>query len=189
LRCLPNMTIMAPKDENELQRMLKTALGHKGPIALRYPRGSGEGVEIEKNIRPLEIGKAEVIFDGDDVVLLAIGSGVREAIQARTLLKKDNIQATVVNCRYVKPLDEELILSLAEQIPKLVTIEENVLQGGFGSAVLESIHNNGRFSCRIKRIGVQDTFVEHGPQTALRSRQGIDAEAIVQAALSIVEKS
>jgi len=189
LRCLPNMTIMAPKDENELQRMLKTALGHKGPIALRYPRGSGEGVEIEKNIRPLEIGKAEVIFDGDDVVLLAIGSGVREAIQARTLLKKDNIQATVVNCRYVKPLDEELILSLAEQIPKLVTIEENVLQGGFGSAVLECIHNNGRFSCRIKRIGVQDTFVEHGPQTALRSRQGIDAEAIVQAALSIVEKS
>jgi len=189
LRCLPNMTVMAPKDENELQRMLKTALGHNGPIALRYPRGKGEGVEIGKNIRPLEIGKAEVLFEGEDVVLLAIGSGVREAIQARILLKKENIQATVVNCRFVKPLDEKLILGLAEQIPKLVTIEENVLQGGFGSAVLECIHNNGLSNCRIKRIGVQDTFVEHGPQAALRARQELDAAAIAEAAFSIVEKT
>ena len=189
LRCLPNMIVMAPKDENELQRMLKTALEHQGPIALRYPRGIGEGVEIEKSIRPLEIGKAEVLFNGDDVVLLAIGSGVREAIKARTLLKKNNIQATVVNCRFVKPLDEDLILSLAEQIPRLITIEENVLQGGFGSAVLESIHNNGLFSCRIKRIGIDDTFVEHGSQTALRARQGLDAEAIAQAAMSMVSKT
>jgi len=189
LRCLPNMIIMAPKDENELQRMLKTALDHKGPIALRYPRGTGEGVTIDETIRPLEIGKAEVLFEGNDVVLLAIGSGVREAVKACTLLKKDSIQATVVNCRFVKPLDKELILDLAARIPKLVTVEENVLQGGFGSAVLECIYDNGLSQCRIKRIGVDDTFVEHGPLAALRSRCGLDAEAIAQAARSVVERS
>ena len=118
LRCLPNMIVMAPKDENELQHMLKTALDLKGPVALRYPRGTGEGVEIEDTIGSLEIGKAEVLHTGNDVVLLAIGSGVREAIKARDLLKKDNIQATVVNCRFVKPLDEELIRSLACPNPK-----------------------------------------------------------------------
>ena len=122
LRCLPNMIVMAPKDENELQQMLKTALDLNGPVALRYPRGTGEGVEIEDIIGSLEIGKAEVLHTGDDVVLLAIGSGVREAIKARNLLEKDNIQATVVNCRFVKPLDEELIRSLASRIPKLVTV-------------------------------------------------------------------
>ncbi len=189
LRCLPNMTIMAPKDENELQRMLKTALDHKGPIALRYPRGTGEGVTIDETIRPLEIGKAEVLFEGNDVVLLAIGSGVREAVKACTLLKKDSIQATVVNCRFVKPLDKELILDLAARIPKLVTVEENVLQGGFGSAVFECIYGNGPSTCHIKRIGVDDTFVEHGPLAALRSRCGLDAEAIAQAARSVVDNS
>jgi 1-deoxy-D-xylulose-5-phosphate synthase len=186
LRCLPNMVVMAPKDENELQRMLKTALDHNGPIAIRYPRGLGEGVEVETTMRPLEIGKAEVLFEGDDVVLLAIGSGVREAVKAHNILEKEDIQATVVNCRFVKPLDQELILSLVERIPKVVTIEENVLQGGFGSAVLECIHNNGPFNFRIKRIGIEDTFVEHGSQTALRSRQRLDAKAIADAVLSII---
>jgi len=186
LRCLPNMTVMAPKDENELQRMLKTALDLKGPVALRYPRGTGEGVGIEDIIGSLEIGKAEVLHTGNDVVLLAIGSGVREAIKARTLLKKDNIQATVVNCRFVKPLDEELIRSLASRIPKLVTVEENVLQGGFGSAVLECLNGNGLSQCRIARIGIEDVFVEHGPQSKLRSMHKLDAKAIAQAALSLV---
>lgn len=186
LRCLPNMTVMAPKDENELQRMLKTALDHNGPIALRYPRGAGEGVTIEETIRPLEIGKAEVLLDGGDVVLLAIGSGVREALKAHTLLIKEDIQATVVNCRFVKPLDKELILSLAQQIPKLVTVEENVLQGGFGSAVLECIHDNGLYQCRLVRIGIEDAYIEHGPLSNLRASHRLDAEAIAEAALSIV---
>jgi len=180
------MTVMAPKDENELQRMLKTALDHKGPIALRYPRGAGEGVTIEETIRPLEIGKAEVLVDGADVVLLAIGSGVREALKAHTLLKKEDIQATVINCRFVKPLDKDLILSLAGQIPKLVTVEENVLQGGFGSAVLECINDNGLSQCRLVRIGIEDGYIEHGPLSKLRSRHRLDAEAIVQAALEVV---
>ena len=187
LRCLPNMIVMAPKDENELQRMLKTALDHNGPIALRYPRGAGEGVTIEETIRPLEIGKAEVLTDGGgDVVLLAIGSGVREALKAHTLLKKENIQATVVNCRFVKPLDKELIFSLAKKIPKLVTVEENVLQGGFGSAVLECIHDNGLSQCRLVRIGIEDGYIEHGPLSKLRARHRLDAEAIAQAAISVV---
>jgi 1-deoxy-D-xylulose-5-phosphate synthase len=189
LRCLPNMTVMAPKDENELQRMLKTALDHKGPIALRYPRGVGEGVEIDETIRPLEIGKAEVLLEGSDVVLLAVGSGVREAIKARNLMEKDNIQATVVNCRFIKPLDTALILSLAERIPKLVTVEENVLQGGFGSAVLECLNVRGVSQYRLVRVGIADVFVEHGPQSKLRARHHLDAEAIVEAVRSVLEKS
>jgi len=186
LRCLPNMVIMAPKDENELRRMLKTALNHKGPIALRYPRGAGEGVKIEDPMLPVDIGKAEVLCEGDDVVLLAIGSSVVESMKARNILEKENIHATVVNCRFVKPIDAELIVGLAEKVKKFVTVEENVLQGGFGSAVLECLNDNGVSGYSLKRIGIQDTFVEHGPQSTLRSRFGLDAVAIARAAVALV---
>ena len=189
LRCLPNMTVMAPKDENELAHMLKTALDHKGPIALRYPRGCGEGVPMDDTLHPLEIGKAEVLTTGGDVVLLAIGSGVRESVKAHTLLKKHDIQATVVNCRFVKPLDKDLIVRLAGQTSLLVTVEENVLQGGFGSAVLECLHENGPPPCRIVRIGIDDVFVEHGSQNELRSRHGLDAEAVARTVLSAVKNA
>jgi len=186
LRCLPNMVIMAPKDENELRRMLKTALNHKGPIALRYPRGAGEGVKIEDPMLPVDIGKAEVLCEGDDVVLLAIGSSVVESMKARNILEKENIHATVVNCRFVKPIDAELIVGLAGKVKKFVTVEENVLQGGFGSAVLECLNDNGVSGYSLKRIGIQDTFVEHGPQSTLRSRFGLDAVAIARAAVALV---
>jgi 1-deoxy-D-xylulose-5-phosphate synthase len=189
LRSLPNMVVMAPKDENELRRMLVTALAHNGPVALRYPRGIGEGVPVEKDDTPLSIGKGEVLAVGDDLLLLAIGRGVQEALEARDLLAQDGIAATVVNCRFVKPLDTDLISDLAAKIPRIVTVEENVRQGGFGSAVLEALSDQGLTGFTLRRIGVGDTFVEHGPQKILRSRYRVDAAAVVAAARKLLESA
>ncbi|MFY9942969.1 MAG: 1-deoxy-D-xylulose-5-phosphate synthase [Desulfobacterales bacterium] len=189
LRSLPNMVVMAPKDENELRRMLVTALAHNGPVALRYPRGIGEGVPVEKDDTPLAIGKGEVLAAGDDLLLLAIGRGVQEALEARDLLAQDGIAATVVNCRFVKPLDTDLISDLAAKIPRIVTVEENVRQGGFGSAVLEALSDQGLTGFTLRRIGVGDTFVEHGPQKILRSRYRVDAAAVVAAARKLLEST
>jgi len=189
LRNLPNMVVMAPKDENELRRMLITALKHDGPIALRYPRGAGTGTILEKDIRPLPIGKAELLKEGEDVLVLAIGRSVCEALDAHSELTELGISAAVVNCRFVKPLDTELICSLAKKIPRIITVEENVRQGGFGSAVLEELNDSGITGFQLERIGIPDTFVEHGPQRLLRSKYGVDAEAIVEAAKSLMASS
>jgi len=175
------MVVMAPKDENELCRMLVTALAYKGPIALRYPRGSAEGVKIDENILPLPVGKGEILKQGSDILILAIGSSVAEAIAAHLLLAEQGISAAVVNCRFVKPMDTELICSLARKIPRIITVEENVRQGGFGSAVMECLTDAGISDFRIERIGIPDKFIEHGPQTFLRSKYGLDAAAIVSA--------
>jgi 1-deoxy-D-xylulose-5-phosphate synthase len=182
LRSLPNMVVMAPADENELRRMLATALDYGGPIAFRYPRGSATGVPLDEMIQPLAIGKAQVLTEGDDVLILAIGRPVGDALAAGKLLLDQGISATVVNCRFVKPLDVELVCTLAEKIPRIITIEENVRQGGFGSAVLETISENGITSLHMERIGIADVFVEHGPQKVLRSEYGIDVPDIVAAA-------
>ncbi|MBN1932737.1 MAG: 1-deoxy-D-xylulose-5-phosphate synthase [Desulfobacterales bacterium] len=182
LRSLPNMVVMAPKDENELCRMLLTAISHKGPIALRYPRGNAVGVKIDEKFEPLSIGKGEILKEGDDILILAIGSCVSEALSAHLTLSKQGIGTTVVNCRFVKPLDSNLICSLAVKIPRIITVEENVRQGGFGSAVLECLSDKKITEFFIERIGIKDTFVEHGPQTLIRSRYGIDAAAIISAA-------
>jgi 1-deoxy-D-xylulose-5-phosphate synthase len=182
LRSLPNMVVMAPGDENELSRMLATALIHDGPIAFRYPRGTGTGVPLDDKIRPLPIGKGKVLEEGDDVLILAIGRPVGDALEARNSLLKQGISATVVNCRFVKPLDVDLICSLGEKIPRIITVEENVCQGGFGSAVLEALSENGIMAVRMERIGIADVFVEHGPQKTLRSEYGIDVPDIVEAA-------
>ncbi len=179
LRSLPNMTIMAPKDENELCRMMATAVAHNGPVAFRYPRGCAAVVRIEEPVKPLPIGKAEVLTEGNDVLILAIGSSVQESLAAYAILAKENIFATVINCRFVKPLDEELIVSYAKKIPRIVTVEENVLQGGFGSAVLECLADHGISGFKIRRIGIPDMFVEHGPQKFLRAKYGLDAAGIV----------
>ena len=189
LRNLPNMVVMAPKDENELRRMLVTALKHDGPIAIRYPRGAGTGTIIEKDIRPLPIGKAELLKEGEDVLILAIGRSVCEALDAHSELTELGISTAVVNCRYVKPLDAELICSLAKKIPRIITVEENVRQGGFGSAVLEELNDSGITGFQLERVGIPDTFVEHGPQRLLRSKYGVDAEAIVEAAKSLMASS
>jgi 1-deoxy-D-xylulose-5-phosphate synthase len=181
LRSLPNMVVMAPKDENELRHMLKTAVDHSGPIGIRYPRGTGLGVSLEKPIEKLPIGKAEILEKGSDVLILGIGRSVKEALSAHSILQKEGIEATVVNCRYVKPLDSELLVELARDIPRIVTVEENVRQGGFGSAVWECLNDAGLNGIWVERIGIGDTFVEHGPPDILRSKYGVDATAIVRA--------
>jgi 1-deoxy-D-xylulose-5-phosphate synthase len=189
LRCLPNMVIMAPADENDLQRMLATAIAHDGPIALRYPRGAATGAPLDETIKLLPMGKAKILQNGDDILILAIGRSVIDALEASRVLKEKGISATVVNCRFVKPLDRELITSLAAKIPRVITAEENALQGGFGSAVLEELNDAGVTGLRVERIGVTDTFVEHGPQKLLRSLYGIDAAAIVNTAVRMMDES
>jgi len=189
LRSLPNMVVMAPADENELRCMLLTALQHDGPIAVRYPRGAATGVPIDKSMRPLSLGKGKILKKGDDILILAIGRPVNDALQAYETLKAQGISATVVNCRFVKPLDVDLICSLARSIPRIITVEENVRQGGFGSAVLELLSDENITGIRVARIGVADTFVEHGPQQLLRSLYGIDATAIVTAAQRLMSET
>ncbi len=185
LRCLPNMTIMAPKDENELSRMLTTAVNHNGPIAIRYPRGAGEGTQIEEDPRPIGIGKAQVLTRGDDILIIAIGKSVCEAEKAAQTLKEKGIHATIINARFVKPLDDDLIVGHAEKIKKIITVEEHVLDGGFGSAVLELLSDHAVPGLLIRRIGIKNRFVEHGPQDVLRRDYDIDCKAIVNAALKL----
>ncbi len=187
LRSLPNMVVMAPMDENELRDMLRAALDHPGPIAFRYPRGRGSGVPTRDEARPLPIGKAEVLATGADVAILAVGVTVMAALEAGKLLEDENISATVVNARFVKPIDKEMITSLANKIPYIVTVEENVLQGGFGSGVLECLSDEGITGNRILRLGIPDTFVEHGAQKILREKYGIDAAGIAKAVRDMVK--
>jgi 1-deoxy-D-xylulose-5-phosphate synthase len=186
LRSLPNMVVMAPKDENELRHMLGTAVQHSGPIAFRYPRGYGAGVPIDDEIRVLPIGKGEVLTKGNDVVILAIGVTVASALEAAKQLEDESISATVVNCRFVKPLDDALIIRLAREIPNIVTVEENVLHGGFGSAVVECLMDAGITNSRVVRIGIPDTYVEHGSQKILRSKYGIDTPGVIKAVRDMI---
>ena len=189
LRSLPKMVVMAPKDENELRHMLRTALEHPGPIAVRYPRGYGLGVHLDDEIHPLPIGKGEVLTAGNDVAILAVGATVNEAVKAGKQLEAENISATVVNSRFVKPLDTDLIIRLAREMTRILTVEENILEGGFGSAVLECLAEAGVTSCRVARLGIPDTFVEHGSQKILRATYGVDAAGIVKAVKDMVDKS
>ncbi|MEG4287829.1 1-deoxy-D-xylulose-5-phosphate synthase [Microcoleus sp. C2C3] len=162
LRCLPNMTIMAPKDEAELQRMVVTGINHtSGPITMRYPRGNGYGVPLmEEGWEELPIGKAEILRNGDDLLILGYGSMVYPAMQTAEILSEHGIEATVINARFVKPLDTELILPLAQRIGKVVTLEEGCLMGGFGSAVAEALLDNN-VVVPVMRLGVPDKLVDH----------------------------
>jgi 1-deoxy-D-xylulose-5-phosphate synthase len=143
LRSIPNIVVMAPKDENEFQHMLKTAVGCGCPVSVRYPRGKGVGVSIDDTLKSLEIGKGEVILDGNDIAIVAIGCTVCPAVAAAEKLKAEGISAMVINSRFVKPLDEELLCDVAKSTKNIVTVEENVLMGGFGSAVLELFERSG----------------------------------------------
>ena len=182
LRHAPNLIVMAPKDENELQHMLKTAIQCGRPVSLRYPRGNGWRGFLDDEIKDLPIGKAEVLREGRDLAILAIGSTVQAAIEAASQLHQRGIESTVVNARFIKPLDADLLGSLAAGIKRVITVEENALQGGFGSAVLELFEERGITGVQIKRLGIPDNFVEHGPQNYLRHKYGIDAEGILRAA-------
>ena len=172
LRMMPNMTVMAPKDENELRRMLITALSLDGPAALRYPRGTAAGVPLTDDVQPLPLGKGEILREGGDVCFLAVGSMTANALQAAELLAADGIAAEVVNMRFVKPLDRELLLEAAGHVKLLVTVEENVLAGGFGSAVLECLADGGR-TVPLVRLGIPDRFVPQGGRSLLWEECGL----------------
>jgi 1-deoxy-D-xylulose-5-phosphate synthase len=187
LRHLPGITVMAPKDENELRHMLKTAIYSDLPIALRYPRGAGYGVELDRDLKCLEIGKGEQLLDGTDLTLVAVGATVYPALQAADALKEKGISAGVVNARFVKPLDAELILGVARRTGRIMTVEENALQGGFGSAVLELLYDNDLQDVKVRRLGLPDHYIEQGSQAQLRKDVGIDAEGITAAALEFMK--
>jgi 1-deoxy-D-xylulose-5-phosphate synthase len=174
LRCIPNMVLMAPKDEAELQQMLVTGIEYTdGPIAMRYPRGSGYGVPLmDEGWEPLEIGKGEILRNGDDVLILGYGSMVHPALQTAEILSEHGIEATVVNARFVKPLDTELILPLAERIGKVVTMEEGCIMGGFGSAVAEALLDNNVLA-PVLRLGVPDVLVDHAKPDESKADLGL----------------
>jgi 1-deoxy-D-xylulose-5-phosphate synthase len=188
LRHIPNLTIMVPKDEDEFQHMIKTAVECSTPVAFRYPRGKGVGVRRESTLKTIEIGKGEVLREGDQILILAIGSTVYPALHVAEKLESSGTHAAVINSRFLKPLDGELICHWAEKTGKVLTVEENVLQGGFGSAVLELLQERGHFSIQVKRLGIPDLFVEHGAQSLLRAKYQIDEEGIFKEAMGMVGK-
>lgn len=180
LRSLPEMVIMAPKDENELQHMLKTAFDLKCPVAVRYPRGSGLGVALDSSLESLPLGKAQVLAEGSDVSLWAIGSMVAPALEAAQALKEQGISAGVVNMRFAKPLDKELLLAQAKEYKHIVTLEEGVLAGGVGSEVLEVLNEAGAMDyCRVMNLGIPDAFVPHGDKKLLFKDLGLDTKSLV----------
>jgi 1-deoxy-D-xylulose-5-phosphate synthase len=181
LRCLPNIVVMAPKDEAELQRMVVTGINYTdGPIAMRYPRGNGYGVPLmEEGWEPLPIGKGEILRSGDDVLMVAYGSMVHPAMQAAEMLSEHGVEATVVNARFVKPLDTELIVPLAKQIGRVVTLEEGCIMGGFGSAVTEALMEHD-VVVPVKRIGVPDQLVEHAKPDEAKAELGLTGSQIAQ---------
>ncbi len=185
LRLIPNFTIMAPKDENELQHMLYSALRYSGPVAIRYPRSSGEGVNLDWDFKEIPFGKAELLKDGKDVTVIAIGNTVYQALKAAEELEKEDISLAVINARFVKPLDENLILDFAKKTGKIITVEENTLIGGFGSAVCEFLADKN-VSVKIKRIGLPDKFIEHGDLKTLKKNYGLTSEYIKQVVLELI---
>ncbi|MBI5166490.1 MAG: 1-deoxy-D-xylulose-5-phosphate synthase [candidate division NC10 bacterium] len=187
LRPLPHMVVMAPKDENELQHMLKTAIYHPGPAALRYPRGQGHGVPLEERARLLPLGRAEVLLEGEDLALWAVGAMVYPALQAAEELRREGIEITVVNARFIKPLDEELLFDQARRIGRVLTVEENVLPGGFGAAVLEALERRGLARTGLRRVGLPDQVVEQGSPAQIRERFGLTAKGIAQTAREALE--
>ena len=178
LRTLPNMVVMAPKDENELRHMLKTAVYHKGPAALRYPRGSGLGVPLDEEMKELQIGKGEVIKDGSDIAILAYGHTVDGAMMVSNMFEKEGISVAVINARFAKPVDKDLIVQYAKSTRCLITVEEHSLKGGFGSAVLEALQEEKVFSVPVKCIGLGDIVLEHGSPGKQRKDLKLDPEGM-----------
>ncbi len=178
LSCLPNMTILAPKNKWELSDMIKYAVDFSGPIAVRYPRGEAFD-ELKEYRAPLEYGKAEVLYEESEILLLAVGSMVKTALTVREQLKEKGYSCSLVNARFVKPFDEELLLKLQKNHKLLVTLEENVQSGGFGEHVLEFMNTNGDGSMEVLNIAIPDVYVEHGNVELLRKETGIDADGII----------
>ncbi len=186
LRHIPNLIFMAPKDENEFQHMLNTGTLLSQPVVIRYPRGRGEGVPMDETLMVLEMGKGEVLVRGDDLLMLPVGSMVYRACEAARQLRGEGIRVTVINPRFIKPLDSSLVCDIAQKIGRIVTIEENVLAGGFGSAVIEMLNERGLSDITVRRLGIPDKFIEHGPQGVLRERWGLDHKGIAARVRSFI---
>jgi 1-deoxy-D-xylulose-5-phosphate synthase len=185
LRLVPNLIIMSPKDENELQHMLYSALQYPSAVAIRYPRGAGEGVSLDWELKELPLGKGEILKDGKDLAIIAIGHMVYPSLRASLELEKEGYSVAVINARFVKPLDEELILEYAKKTKRVVTVEENTLIGGFGSAVAELLMEKG-IKVKFKRIALPDKFVEHGDLKNLRKKYSLDEEGIKSVVLEVL---
>jgi 1-deoxy-D-xylulose-5-phosphate synthase len=177
LRSLPNMTLMAPKDEDELRHMVFTALQQATPMAIRYPRGRGTGVPLDSEYRLIPIGESELLREGKDLMIIALGSMVHPSLEAVALLEEEGISVGVVNCRFVKPLDPKLV-TYAQSTGKVLVVEENIRQGGLSSAFLELLNDMDIRDVQVKRIGLPDAFVEHGPLAVLRANHGLDVSGI-----------
>ncbi|HOG18169.1 MAG TPA: 1-deoxy-D-xylulose-5-phosphate synthase [Syntrophales bacterium] len=189
LRTVPNLVVMAPKDENELRHMLRTAVFCGLPAAVRYPRGAGVGTALDGTPRSLELGRGEVLLEGKDLAIFAVGPSVYTALSAARRLRREGAAVRVVNARFVKPLDEELLCDTAASARRVITVEENALMGGFGSAVLELFERAGLRDIAVKRLGIRDEFAEHATQKELRSIYGIDEEGILRAARDLLGSS
>ncbi|PKH08326.1 1-deoxy-D-xylulose-5-phosphate synthase [Planomicrobium sp. MB-3u-38] len=191
LRNLPNMVVMMPKDENEGQHMVKTAIDYNGgPIALRYPRGNGLGVEMDAELQALPIGSWEVLKKGTDAVILTFGTTIPMAMDAAKKLSEKGINAEVVNARFIKPMDEEMLHSIFKRNLPVMTIEEAILQGGFGSAVLEFAHDHGYHDATIDRMGIPDQFIEHGDVAELMDEIHMNSDQVVSTIQNLIpEKS
>jgi 1-deoxy-D-xylulose-5-phosphate synthase len=189
LRLIPDLVVMAPKDENELRHMVKTMASYdEGPSVIRFPRGNGHGVTMDKRLRKLPIGKGEVVRQGREVVLFAIGSMVATSMRAADILAEKGIDATVVNARFVKPLDVELVDEVLTDEPVLITVEENAVAGGFGSGVNEYLVSQGYDTSYVRNLGIPDKFIEHGNRDALLTEIGLTAEAIAQISVSLLKE-
>jgi 1-deoxy-D-xylulose-5-phosphate synthase len=186
LRHIPNMTVAAPSDAFELREMLSLALEHDGPFAIRYPRGPSP--IIPREAAEMALGKAEVLAEGEDVCIMAVGSAVNLSLRAMEILAETGVSATLVNARFVKPLDKELIIELAKRCSRLVLVEENAVQGGFGSAVIELLASEGICDVQVRQVGLSDEFVAHGARPVLRELHGLDPDHIARVAADLVAK-
>ncbi|HSP93710.1 MAG TPA: 1-deoxy-D-xylulose-5-phosphate synthase [Thermoanaerobaculia bacterium] len=184
-RCLPNMVVAAPGDENELQHLLFTAIESGGPFTIRYPRGLGVGVELDPTLKKIPIGSGEILREGKDLCLLAYGSMVPVALAAAELLKKRRIECAVANARFAKPLDRELLGRIVAMVPRILTLEEHLLTGGFGSGVLEAFHAAGLPAQMLRAHAIPDQFVEHSPQAIQRANLKLDAAGVVETVLAL----
>lgn len=187
MRHIPNLVFMAPKDENELRNMMHTALSLDCPTAVRFPRGKGEGVALDAEYSDLPIGKSEVLSEGSDLTIIAIGNTVYPSMKAAEALRLKGRSVGVVNARFIRPIDRDMILAVAAKTKKIMTVEENVLAGGFGSAVLEVLSDAGITDVTVKRLGVPDEYVLQATQAQIRRRLGLDAQGIEDSAGAFIK--
>ncbi|HDH06406.1 MAG TPA: 1-deoxy-D-xylulose-5-phosphate synthase [Nitrospirae bacterium] len=186
LRHIPNIVVMAPKDGYEFRCMLRKALSLHAPVAIRYPRGAVTDNRENDELQDIPVGKSEVLGEGEDILIIAVGNTVTPSVAASGLLKEAGVNACVINARFIKPLDMDLISARAREIKYVLTVEENAVSGGFGSAVLEKLAEAGVEGVKLKMIGLPDEFIEQGPQSLLRQKLGLDAEGIARDALTLV---